>query len=376
MRIIQILPVIAFGDAIGNHAAALDRMFTAGGYQSRIYAEIIDSRLPVKTAKSIKKYKERPDDIILYHMSTDSGLNRKILEYKSPKILNYHNITPAHYFQKYNRQFALGCRQAREDLAYLADHADGCIADSQFNRQELIALGYQCPVKVIPVLIPLQDYKKKLDVHGIRNYVDGYTNILFVGRIVPNKKQEDLIEAFYYYKKYFNQKSRLILVGTNAGIDGYVKDLKWYTHWLGLKDVVFTGQISFPKILAFYQNADVFLCMSEHEGFCVPLIEAMVFRVPVIAYNSTAIADTIGDAGILLEKKNPLETAGMIHYLLTHKELADAIKDNQTQRLNNYRHRKIAGEYLSFLKRFTDTPKAGRPESRGNSSGRYAHVLR
>lgn len=352
MRIVQILPAIAFGDAIGNHVMALDRMFSAKGYQSKIYADIIDSRLPTGTASVTGRYREKKGDIILYHMSTGSDLNRKITEYKAPKILNYHNITPADYFEKYNKEACACCGAAREDLLFLADKADGCIADSAYNRRELRESGYQCPVKVVPVLIPFRDYEKKPDRNVLRDYGDGYTNILFVGRIVPNKKQESLIEAFYYYKKYFNPKARLILAGTYAGIDRYAEELKWYAGWLKLKDVIFTGQIRFEELLALYQRADLFLCMSEHEGFCVPLIEAMYFGVPVIALDRAAVAETMGGAGIVLKENNSLETAGMMHYLMTHTGLRDRIRREQRERLKDFEHKKISDAYVKFLRHF------------------------
>ena len=124
-------------------------------------------------------------------------------------------------------------------------------------------------------------------------YDDDYVNILFTGRVVPNKKQEDVIEAFYYYKRFIQPKSRLILVGSFAGIDKYHDQLEAYVNKLGLEDVIFTGQIKFDEILAYYQLADLFLCMSEHEGFCVPIVEAMYFNVPVIARDTSAIAWTL-----------------------------------------------------------------------------------
>lgn len=349
MRIVQILPVIAFGDAIGNHVIALSKIFNDNGYKCKVYAEVVDSRLPVGTAQSIEQYKKQDGDVILYHMSTGSPLNRKVLDYGVPVILNYHNITPPEFFAKYNKGAEKSCKDAREDLAYLADKVQGCISDSQYNQQELVDLGYTCKMTVIPILIAFDDYKKKPDNEVIKECKDGYTNILFVGRVVPNKKQEDLIEAFYYYKKHYNPKSRLIIAGSFAGIDDYVKELKWYVNWLELEDVIFTGQISFPKILAYYHAADMFLCMSEHEGFCVPLVESMYFGVPIIACESTAIADTLGNAGILLQEKKPLETAAVMNYLMEHKELQEAIKENQKERLEQFEHKRIADKFLVFF---------------------------
>ena len=349
MRIIQMLPVIAFGDAIGNHVVALGKLFSANGYKCKVYAEGIDIRLPIGTAEPIERYKKRAGDIILYHMSTGSPWNCKVLDFGVPVVLNYHNITPASFFTKYNKGLEKCCDEAREDLKYLADKVQGCISDSVYNQQELIELGYKCRMAVIPILIAFDDYKSKPDNEVIKQYQDDYTNILFVGRLVPNKKQEDLIQAFYYYKKCYNPKSRLIIAGSFAGIDDYVNELKWYVEWLKLEDVICTGQLSFAKILAYYHVADMFLCMSEHEGFCVPLVEAMYFGVPLIAYNSTAISDTMGSGGILLEEKKPLETAAVMNYLMLHEELQEVLKENQQEKLQQFEHKRIAEQFLHFL---------------------------
>lgn len=109
---------------------------------------------------------------------------------------------------------------------------------------------------------------------------DGYTNFIFVGRVAPNKKQEDVIRAFYCYKKYCNPKSRLFIVGSYNGMERYYHRLRRYVGALELDNVVFTGHIPFAQILAYYHLADLFLCMSDHEGFCVPLVEAMYFNLP------------------------------------------------------------------------------------------------
>lgn len=353
MRIIQILPVLAFGDAIGNHTLALADTFTKYGYRNSIFADALDKRVAGKNIYEYKDYVWQKGDIILYHMSTNSLLNRNVCEYPKTKLMVYHNITPASFFHGFHEQAEKGCKEAREDLIYMAGKVDGCISDSLYNQQELEELGYDCPQTNIPILIPFQDYNKEPDKDVMEQYGnDGYTNILFVGRVVPNKKQEDIIEAFHYYQKYYNAKSRLIIVGSFAGIDRYVESLELYADRIGVKNVIFTGQISFAKILAFYRVADVFLCMSEHEGFCVPLVEAMHFRVPIIAYQSTAIGDTMGNGGILLDKKDPMETAGMIHYVMTHPLLYAKIQNNQALCLERFNHDRVEAAYLDFIQKF------------------------
>ena len=181
------------------------------------------------------------------------------------------------------------------------------------------------------------------------------TNIVFTGRIAPNKKQEDVIKAFYCYKKYYDSSARLFLVGSYKEDDEYYQKLKEYVWRLGVKDVYFTGHIKFNQILAYYKIADVFLCMSEHEGFCVPLVEAMFFDVPIIAYNSTAIPSTLGGSGILLDDKNPIIAAKMIDILVNDAELRQKVLKNQRERLEDFKYEKIKEQFEQYLNDFINS---------------------
>lgn len=211
-------------------------------------------------------------------------------------------------------------------MCFLADKVDYCLAVSEFNKQNLRELGYKVPIDVLPVIIPFDDYKRKPNQDILERYKDGKHNIIFTGRVAPNKCHQDVIAAFACYKKYYDSKARLFLVGSYNETDTYYRKLKKYIELLGLDDVVFTGHIKFEEILAYYSVADVFVCMSEHEGFCVPLIEAMFFGVPIIAYNCTAVPSTLGDAGILVDKKDSIETAALINKVILDSNLRELIK--------------------------------------------------
>ncbi len=350
MRVIQVLKVLAFGDAIGNHVIALQKAFQSQEIRTKIYAEVIDARLPEGTAENYQLYEEKEGDLILYHLSTGTELNRKITEHSSRIIINYHNITPPQYFTGYNRQGELNCRTGLEDAEYLADKVSCCIADSQYNKEDLIHMGYQCDIAVIPILIAFNDYKKKPDAETESRYRDGWTNIIFVGRIVPNKAQHDIINAFGYYKKYYNPQSRLILVGTCGGMERYQSQLETYADRLGVQDVIYPGHISFQEILAYYRCADLFLCQSEHEGFGVPLVEAMTFGVPIIAYDSSAVGETLGGAGLLMETKNPLETAAVMNRVMTDRRLRERMVENGYERLKDFDNQEIARRFIQYIR--------------------------
>lgn len=356
MRVIQVLPILAFGDAVGNDARALKEALKAAGYETQIYAAHIDERLPKKTALPYEKIGPvNKEDIIIYHLSTGHILNEKVKELGGKLVIRYHNITPPHFFKNYNYELYQSCKSGVKAAKELAASADYVLAVSEFNRQDLLSYGYTCEMEVLPILIPFADYEKKPDEKVLSEYGnDGYTNILFTGRIAPNKKQEDLIDTFYYYKKYINSKSRLILVGTHPKGDAYEKQLKDYVKALGLEDVLFTGQVRFDEILAYYKAADIFLCMSGHEGFCVPLVEAMYFDVPVIARNTTAVGDTLGGSAVLLPDENPIVAAEMINRVLTDKKLKERIIRNQRIRLKDFDHAVIEKQFLKAIERIKE----------------------
>ena len=353
MKIVQLLPTLAFGDAVGNDTMALMQVIREMGYETGIYAESIDDRIKDKAVKPAYKVPYmKPEDILIYHMSIGSQLTYAIPEFNCRKIMIYHNVTPPEFLEAYNPFTADACREGLKQVTYLADKFDYCLADSAFNKQELIRMGYTCPIDVLPILIPFEDYKKAPSKKVLRRFRDNKTNILFTGRIAPNKKQEDVIKSFYYYKKYINPDSRLFLVGSYYGMEYYYHSLKAFVERLQLEDVCFTGQIKFNEVLAYYHLADVFLCMSEHEGFCVPLAEAMDFQIPIIAYDSSAIGDTLGGSGILLKEKDHRIAAEMTDRLMTDQKLREDVIYNQSVRLKDFEHGTIKDQFEKYIKTF------------------------
>ena len=344
------LPTLAYGDAIGNNVIAISDALKAAGYSTAIYAENIDRRLPARTAEKIKRFKDSPDTVILYHLSTGTGLNERIKNLKAKIVIIYHNVTPPEFWHKYDHSQEKRCSEGVDSVRRLAHTPEYCLADSAFNKQDLIKLGYTCPVDVLPILIRFSDYDKKPDEATVAKYSDGYTNIVFTGRVAPNKKQEDLITAFYYYHTYVNPKSRLIIAGAYQNSDIYCRKLKAYKDELGLEDVIFTGHIPFDQILAIYRTASVFLCLSEHEGFCVPLVEAMYFGIPIIAYDSTAIAETLGGSGLLLKEKDPKEVSEAINLVMTDEDLRSKLIAGGKERLKYFDNDRIKGQLIDLLK--------------------------
>lgn len=353
-KVIQVLPTLAYGDGVGNDTLAMDTILKKNKFLTKIYAENFDRRISrdiVDTVDRMPPLKQK--DVVLYHLSTGSVLNERFKQWNCRKILIYHNITPPHFFEGYSEVSVELCRNGRRALADLCDTPDYCLADSPYNRQELIDMGYHCPIDVQPILIPFADYRIEPGQEVLERYAgDGYTNILFTGRISPNKKQEDIIESFACYQRDYNDKSRLILVGSYQGMEKYQARLERYAKSLGAQNVVFTGHIPFRDILAYYRVADLFLCLSEHEGFCIPLVEAMIFGIPIIAYDSTGVSGTLGEGGVLLKEKNPLEIAGLMHYVMSHPEVRERLRIDAQERLQTFQTEGVEKMFVQRLREF------------------------
>lgn len=354
IRIIQMMPSISMGDAVSNDALALKNVLKELDYDTAIYAECIDCRFTdgdIKFCSELKKLS--PKDIIIYHLAIGSDVNYKFQQLPGRKIIIYHNITPYQYFEGYNSSSCNLCREGIEQTKELAKTAEYCLADSEFNKQCLIELGYKCKIDVLPILIPFSDYEKQPNQKIVNRYGDKeYTNILFTGRIAPNKKHEEVIKTFYHYQKYYNNKARLFLVGSYQGMELYYRELKCFIKENHISNVYFTGHIPFDEILAYYRIADVFLCQSEHEGFCVPLVEAMYFDLPIVAYNSCAIPGTLGGSGILLNSKNSLEAAAMVDRLVRDETLRNKVLCSQRERLKDFAYDTIKEQFIEYLKEF------------------------
>lgn len=317
-KVWQLLPTLSYGDAVGNDCLAIASLLSEHGVKNEIGAENIHPKVK-KYAIPFEKAQEQIEssDLIIYHLSVGTPISAYVRDLKNPKIVIYHNITPSEFFKPYSSIHVEATKKGREELAFLADHVDVAIADSAYNAMELAELGYPEP-KVIPILLPFDDYKQEPDKQTIEKLSDGKTNILFVGRIAPNKCQEDIISVFAEYVDRFDQDARLILAGSPVGMEIYEKRLRAFADQLGLGEkVLFTGHTSFAEILAFYKTAKAFVIMSEHEGFCVPVVEAYLFDVPVMACDYGAIGETMGGAGVLVSEKDPARAAAILNEMVT-----------------------------------------------------------
>ncbi len=353
MRIVQILPVLSYGDAIGNEAIAIDTALRDAGYDTNIYARLLHPKYRDGKYKYITEYEDDENTVVIFHLSTGDPITQSVLGLRAHIFVRYHNVTPPDFFLNYDIRYAYNCMRGLKDVLAVASRAEYVLNDSAFNQSDLESMGYQCPMAVVPILLKFSDYAKTPSQKVLSMYKnDGYVNILFTGRIAPNKCQQDIIAAFYCYKNYINPKSRLFIVGNTTVDDPYYAALMHQVERLELCDVIFTGHIAFDEILAYYRLADVFICLSEHEGFCVPLVEAMCFDVPIIAYDCTAVGDTLGGGGLLLKDKDSRIVAEAINRVISDDTLRNEMKQAGQARLKDFDDQKIKKQFLEHIEEF------------------------
>jgi glycosyltransferase involved in cell wall biosynthesis len=270
----QIVAGFANGDAISNEARTMRDLFRSWGHESHIYSELKRILPELRgDARDLTACKGdfRPDDIVLLHLSIGSDVNDIFPALPGRKAILYHNITPPEYFRGVQEQTAHLLARGRQQAAALAGTAEVVMADSRFNAEEIAAMGHANP-QVLPLMLDFSRLRAKADRRILRQYRDGLVNILFVGRCAPNKRIEDLLNAFYYFQRYVQPASRLIHVGSYAGMEQYHALLLTRKRELQLKNVELVGAVRQDELNAYYAVSRAFLCLSEHEGFCIPLL--------------------------------------------------------------------------------------------------------
>ena len=356
MRIDQVLPNFSYGDAIGNHTLALREVLGRWGFTSEIFAQLYHQKLS-RVSRYFEEYAgmDHPDNILIYHYSIGSMLTGWLSELKCRKVVIYHNITPGEFFEGVNKRAQWECDRGRREMDILSGGVDLALGDSEFNRAELEEMGFS-PTDVLPIFVPFEDYLRGPDRKVMKAFGDGKANILHVSRLVPNKRIEDVIKAYYFFRR-LRPDSRLVLVGTDVNMENYREALEALVRDLDLEGVVFAGHVTFPEMLAFYRTAAAYLVMSEHEGFCVPLLEAMIMDVPVVAYASTAIPGTLGDGGLLFHEKDYPVVAGMLDRVLSDDDLKSSLVKAGRRRLEYFGRENLETILAGHLRSLGVEPK-------------------
>jgi glycosyltransferase involved in cell wall biosynthesis len=356
-RVHQILATLGYGDAIGHEVLGITRALVAAGFDSEIIVEAADPRLEALTVDYRDMVGEvGEDDLLIHHFSLGSRASRTAFALPCRMILVYHNITPPEYFLGVHERLVRQCYHGRRELLAWRARVDLALGDSEFNRQELEAAGFQ-PTAVLPVVPDFSHLDGPPDARVIAAYDDEWTNLLFVGRLIPNKRPDDLIRFFHAYRTLYNRQARLILAGAYGGFEAYLARLHALAARLGLDDVHILGQITDEELTALYDVADVFLCASEHEGFCVPIVEAFYKRVPVLAYAATAVPATMDGGGILYQARDPRRVAALVDALVSDADLEDRVLAAQDAALSRLLTRDFDRTIVGFVNEVLGRPR-------------------
>jgi glycosyltransferase involved in cell wall biosynthesis len=332
----QFATSLSYGDAISDEMLEIQKVLKEEGFPSEIFVRFYDPRM----AGYVKDYREyrrfsSSKNVVIFHFSIGSPVSKMFFRIPDKKIMIYHNITPHRFFVDYHRILARECYKGRLEIRLFVDKVDMALGDSEYNRKELEDVGYS-ETGILPLLLDFSRFDQEGDPVTRDVFSNGKTTILYVGRLIPNKKFEDVIKAFFFYKKYFNSQSQLVLVGDYRGLERYYGALQDLLLRLDLEDVHFTGHVEFSELIAFYRLADIYLSFSEHEGFGVPLVESFYMKVPVVAYAAGAVEETMNGGGLLLFKKDFLEAASLLDRIIKDNGLRQRLIDSQLKALERY----------------------------------------
>jgi L-malate glycosyltransferase len=361
-RVHQVLATLGYGDAIGHEVLAIQRVLQHAGFQSEIFVQTADKRLEDLT----RDYRDLlevsdPSNILIHHFSIGSRASRIAYAVPDRQILVYHNITPPEFFIGVHEQLAEQCFKGRRELGIYPARVELALGDSEFNRQELDALGF-APTGVLPVVPDFSHLDLEPNDLVAGEFDDERTNVLFVGRIIPNKRIEDVIRYFHAYQRNFNPRSRLLFVGSYAGYEKYLAMLQELVASLGTERVHFAGHVTDAELTAYYEVSDLFLCASAHEGFCVPIVESFYKQLPVVAYAATAVPATMDGAGVLYTTQDPLEVAALVDAVLSDAALYDAIVRKQNEAVDRLLAKDFDGTLLRFVDRILKSPRKTLPQ--------------
>lgn len=345
----QLVHTLSYGDAISGEVLALKRIFREKGFESEVYSINTHPKYKHETLH-YESFPENFSGKVVLHYSLGSPLNslyRKLTQAK--KFLIYHNLTPSKWFKSVNGRVFADIEDGVKELPELLKMTDTIVCDSHFNAQEISTMGFGS--KVLPLTVDPKKWEVRANP-GIAELLrsDAKIHLLHVGRLAPNKCIEDIIKAFYFLHHHVERASKLWLIGIDHDTELYSFGLKRLVRELHLEEAVqFVGRLSDEEVRSFYENSSAFISMSEHEGFCVPLIEAMHFKCPVIAYDGSAISETLADGGILVKNKNPALLAELMFEVSRNTSLRDSLVERGLKRVSQFSFESFSTQVSSIF---------------------------
>ena len=345
----QLTAGFAAGDAISLEAVAIREACRAMGLASEIFVPA-DRTAPGcrDQVRPAEEYRGSSSELLIYHFSIQSPATEMFRRTAARKAVIYHNITPSSFFRAFDPDVARQLDGARGELGEVAGLADAVWADSAFNAEEIRALGVR-NVKVLPLLFSASAFEGPADPVVRRERASASKKILFVGRMAPNKCVEELIEAFAWYHTGIERRSELILVGSERSCPRYFAMLRMYAAELDLMPVSFVRYASPAGLAAFYEVADLFVTTSRHEGYCLPVVEAMVKGVPVVARRTGGVPEAMDGAGGMYDEASPGELACLMNRMLTDPALRGEVLASQQARVERLRARPVVQELQALL---------------------------
>jgi len=346
----QWVPSAHQGDAVGDQARRLRDLCRASGHESDIFAIHVDRALEADI-KSWDEPEARDGDVTILHFATASPMSEAFGRLPGARILAYHNITPARFFAPYDAGMARTSAAARQELAALADRVDLAVGASAFSCAELDALGF-ARTRVLPILVDVDRLRRAPAVPALERLLeDEFVNILFVGRIAPQKRIDHHVHMAQHYMRYVDAYYRFIFVGRYDVVPGYYEAVQAMvqTFKIPAERFWFTGAVPEDELAAYYRHAHAYVSLSEHEGFCVPLVEAMAMDVPVLAYADTAVPETLGGAGVSFRPKDLEFAAELLGGLIYDEPFRQGVLAGQRARVRDFGRDRIEPAFLDIL---------------------------
>jgi glycosyltransferase involved in cell wall biosynthesis len=329
-------------------------MLRADGHRSDIYSLTIDDDLAGDVLPWSREA-TKAADVTIYHYALPSPLSAPFAQLSSGRVLLYHNVTPAHFFAPYDAGLFALSRAGREELRGLAGVPDAALGVSNFNRTELEEMGF-ANTGVLPLAIDLARLTTAPDRPAVRALLtDDWANILFVGRIAPNKKIEDHIFFAEHYKRYVDERYRFVFVGRQDAVPAYYAMVRALIAEFRMRPerFVFTGPLPDADLAAVYRASHAYVSLSEHEGFCAPLAEAMAMDVPVLAYAAGAVPETLGGAGLMFTVKDFELAAELLGQVIYDEPLRRRVIEGQRARLPYFSANRVERELRALISRFS-----------------------
>lgn len=335
------------GDAITEHAFLLRRWLRQAGIESDIYAASIHPSLAEEVMPYGRYRPSKPGELVILHHSIGADIVEDLLDRHLRFLVIYHNVTPPSFLRPLDPQLATQLERGRSQLRRLREYTVLALGVSGYNEAELKQVGF-ARTGVLPIVMDTVSFDLEPDPALLARYRNGGPNLLFVGRLVPNKRQEDLIKLLFFCKR-IHPAARLFLVGS-PWVPVYAEWLQDLAEELGLGEaVVFAGHVAQRHLVTYYRLADVYVSMSEHEGFGKPLIESMYLGVPVVAYAAAAVPETMGGAGVLFRDKDYEALAELVDMIASDETLRRHIVERQRQRARAFLEPTVRQQWQRFL---------------------------